>query len=188
MQLMARITATAALLLTLGAAGAQGQTTVVLGVGGGPIFPTKGENSFGSDVKSAGYHGQVMVGFGQAGGKVSVRFDVQYGSVKYVPTTTTKPKDNILAVNMDLVLHPSSSGAVRPYFMAGPTYGHFSYSSGAAGASYGDVTTNNFGFNAGVGLRLGSSDKVWFFTEGRYIYTKEHSYMPLTVGVRINPR
>jgi opacity protein-like surface antigen len=64
-------------------------------------------------------------------------------------TGATTPKDKILAVNADLVFHPSSSGGVRPYLLAGPTYGHFSFRSGVSGI--GDVSTNNFGFNGGAG-------------------------------------
>ena len=176
---------TTGLLLGLGTAGLAGQTRLVLGAGGGVIVPTKGESSFGDDVKSVGYHMQLMLGIAPGNGKVSVRFDGQYGSVNYeAGTGATTPKDKILAVNADLVFHPSNSGGVRPYLLAGPTYGHFSFRSGVSGI--GDVSTDNFGFNGGAGLNIGNSSKVWFFTEARYIYTKEHKYIPITVGVRIN--
>jgi opacity protein-like surface antigen len=129
---------------------------------------------------------QAMVGIAPANGIISVRFDGQYGSVKYEnPTGQTKaPKDKIFALHGDLVLHPRVKGGVRPYILAGPSYGHFSFR--ASTTPLGDESTSNFGFNGGAGLNLGTGDKVWFFLEGRYVYTKEHKYIPVTLGVRIN--
>ncbi len=170
-------------LLVLATAGASGQTRVVLGLGGGVIFPTKG--SFGSDVKSMGYHFQAMVGVAPGAGKVTFRLDGQYAGVNYeAGTSSVKPKDQIITVNADLVLHPTRAGSVRPYIMGGPTYGSFKYKSGVAGGA--NETTNNAGFNAGAGLNIGGTGKVWFFLESRFIYTKDHKYIPVTVGIRIN--
>lgn len=172
-------------LLALGATGLSAQARLVLGVGGGVIFPTKG--SFGDDVKSMGYHFQLMAGISPGAGKLAFRVDGQYGSVNYEEQTSgARPKDKILAVNGDLVFHPSRSGSIRPYLLAGPTWGHFSYSSGVT--SVGDETTSNFGFNGGIGLNMGGGEKTWFFAEFRYIHTEDHKYMPLTVGIRINTR
>jgi hypothetical protein len=36
------------------------------------IVPTKGESSFGDDVKSVGYHMQLMLGIAPGKGKISV--------------------------------------------------------------------------------------------------------------------
>ncbi|HEU5220369.1 MAG TPA: outer membrane beta-barrel protein [Gemmatimonadales bacterium] len=183
-----RAVATTGLLLVLGTAGLAGQTRLVLGVGGGPIFPNK--SSFSDNtykVKSVGYHFQFMLGVAPGNGKLSFRVDGQYGSVKYEPLTTgTVAKDKIFAVNADLVFHPTTSGGVRPYLLAGPTYGHFSFRSGLTGTASADETTNNVGFNGGAGLNFGNSEKIWFFLESRYIYTKDHKYIPVTLGVRIN--
>jgi opacity protein-like surface antigen len=180
-----RALATTGLLLVVGTAGLAGQTRVVLGLGGGAIVPTKGESSFGDDAKSVGYHFQVMAGVAPGGGKISVRFDGQYGSVNYEESTSgARPKDKILAVNADLVFHPSSGGSIRPYLLAGPTFAHLSHRSGVTGV--GDVSDDKFGFNGGAGLNIGGTSKVWFFTEARYIYTKERKYIPITIGVRIN--
>jgi opacity protein-like surface antigen len=173
----------AGLFLTVGAAGLSGQVRAVAGVGGGVIFPSK--SSFEPPpVKSLGYNIQLMLGIAPAKGKVSFRIDGQYASLNYEQGTgTAKPKDKILVGNADLVVHPTNGGSVRPYILAGPSYGHFSY---RTGTGIGDETTNNFGFNGGAGLNMGTGSKVWFFVESRYIYTKDHKYIPVTAGVRIN--
>lgn len=182
-----RAVAAAGILLLAGSTVVSGQTRVVLGVGGGAILPTKGDNSFGSDVKSLGYHFQAIVGIAPGNGKVSFRFDGQYGSVNYEELTTgARPKDKLFVVNADVVLHPSGGGGVRPYLMAGPTYGHFNFRNGLTGTAGNDETTNNVGFNGGAGLNIGHGQKVWFFIESRFIYTKEHKYIPVTAGIRVN--
>jgi hypothetical protein len=33
---------------------------------------------------------------------------------------------------------------------------------------------------------IGTGNKLWFFIESRFIYTKDHSFIPVTLGVRIN--
>ena len=179
-----RAMSTASLLTVAAAAGLVGQTRIIMGVGAGVIMPSK--SSFEPpEVKSLGYHAQLMVGIAPSAGKISVRFDGQYASLNYEEQTSgARPKEKILAVNADLVFHPSSSGSVRPYLLAGPTYGHFSYRAGLSGT--GDESTSNFGFNGGAGLNIGTANKVWFFTEARYIYTKDHKYIPITIGIRIN--
>jgi opacity protein-like surface antigen len=179
-----RGTTAAGLLLIVAAAGVSAQTRVVLGVGGGAIIPSK--SSFEPpEVKSMGYHMQFMVGISPGGGKLSFRFDGQYASLNYEEQTSgARPKDKIFAVNADLVFHPSSGGSVRPYLLAGPTYGSFKFRSGLT--SDPDESTSNVGFNAGAGINLGGSSKLWFFAESRYIYTKDHKYIPVSIGVRIN--
>lgn len=181
-----RTAAAAGFLFVLGASAVVGQTRVVLGVGGGAILPSK--SSFEPPpVKSVGYHAQVMFGIAPSAGKVSARFDGQYASLNYEQQVSgARPKDKIFVVNADVVLHPGGNGAVRPYLMAGPTYGHFSFRNGLTGTAGNNVSTNNVGFNGGAGLNMGSGAKVWFFIESRYIYTKDHKYIPVTVGVRIN--
>ena len=183
-----RALAATGLLLVLAAGGAAGQTRVVLGVGGGAIFPNKSSFSDATyKVESLGYNMQLMFGVAPGNSKLSFRADGQYASVKYEPLTTgTVAKDKIFVVNADLVFHPSTSGGVRPYLLAGPSYGHFSFRSGLTGTASADETTNNVGFNGGAGLNLGMGEKVWFFLEGRYIYTKDHKYIPVTAGIRIN--
>jgi hypothetical protein len=188
-----RAIATTGLVSALVAGGLAAQTRVVLGVGGGALLPTKGDNSFGGteagqELKAKlGYHFQFMVGVAPGGSKVSFRFDAQYGAVNYQKLTSgVTPKDKIFAVNADLVFHPSTGGGVRPYLLAGPTYGHFSYRNGLTGTAGADATTSGVGFNGGAGLNFGHGDKVWFFAEARYVYTKEHKYVPITVGIRIN--
>jgi opacity protein-like surface antigen len=188
-----RAMAATGLLLVLAAGGVAGQTRVVLGVGGGALQPTKGANSFGGtesgqELKAKlGYHFQFMIGIAPNKSKVSFRVDAQYGGLHYGKLTSgVTPKDKIFAVNADIVLHPSNGGGVRPYILAGPTYGHFSYRNGLTGTAGADETTNGAGFNGGAGLNFGNGDKIWFFLEGRYIYTKEHKYIPITLGIRVN--
>ena len=177
--------AVAGLILCAGATGLQGQTAIYAGLSGGAIFPTKSASSFGPDVKSLGYHAQLSLSVAKVGSKVAFRVDGQYGSVNYtkLPGGTT-PKDKILTVNGDLVLIPMATGSARPFFMAGPTYGSFHY---RTGTSIGDANTSGAGFNAGAGLALGKPGrKALFIIESRFIYTKEHKYIPLGIGVRIN--
>jgi len=179
-----RAAAAAGLMIAFGVGGLHGQTSVVLGVGAGPIFPTKGDKSFGPDVKSLGYHMQLMIGVMPAKGHISGRVDAQYASVNYEPIGSATPKDKDFGVNGDIVLHPGSGdGSVRPYFLAGPSFYHFSYRSGV---TIGDASQSNLGFNGGAGLNIGTGKKLWFFAESRFIYTKDHSFIPLTVGVRIS--
>lgn len=185
MRATGRAMAGTGLLLMLAAGGVAGQTRLVLGVGAGALLP--GKSSFGDNVNSVGYHGQLMLGIAPPAGKISIRFDGQYGSVNYDEQTIgVRPKVKMLVLNADLVLHPSSGGSVRPYLLLGPTYGRFSYRSGTG--SVGDETTNGVGVNGGAGLNLGNANKIWFFTEARYVYTKEHRYIPITIGIRINTR
>lgn len=181
---MLRATAAVGLLLAFGAAGLQGQTAVVLGVGGGAIFPTKGDKSFGPDVKSIGYHLQAIIGVQPGNSRITARVDGQYASVNYEPIGSDTPKDKIFGVNGDIVVHAGNSdAAVRPYFLAGPSFYHFSY---RTGTGIGDETDSNLGFNGGAGLNIGTGKKLWFFVESRFIYTKNHSFIPVSVGVRIN--
>jgi hypothetical protein len=179
-----RVAAAAGLLVAFGAQGLHGQAAIVVGVGAGPIFPTKGESSFGPLVKSVGYHFQGIVGISPANGIVSGRVDAQYASVNYETSGSDTPKDKIFGVNGDIVIHPGNKGAgVRPYFLAGPSYYHFSF---RTGTGIGDGSDSNFGFNGGAGLNVGTGNKLWFFIESRFIYTKDHSFIPVTLGVRIN--
>jgi len=188
-----RALAATGLLLALGSGVLAGQTRVILGVGGGALQPTKGANSFGGteagqELKAKlGYHFQLMVGVAPGNSLVSFRIDGQYGGLHYGKLISgVTPKDKIFAVNADLVVHPTKSGSVRPYILAGPTYGHFSYRNGLTGTAGADEVTNGAGFNAGAGLNIGTGKKLWFFGEARYVYTKEHKYIPITIGVRIN--
>src|SRR3979490_315914 len=110
-------------LLVLGAGGLYAQVRVVLGVGGGVIIPRK--SSFGAPpVKSLGYNMQAMVGIAPAKGIVSFRLDGQYASINHTPATgTATPKDKMFIGSADLVVHPTKSGSVRPYILAGPSFG-----------------------------------------------------------------
>ncbi len=172
-------------LLALGAAGLEAQAHVVLGFGGGVIVPTKGEKSFGPDVKSLGYNIEAILGVAPAKGRITFRVDGMYSAINFKSTSSATPKDKLFGIDADVVLHPGTNGSVRPYLMAGPSYLHDSYRSGS---TTGNATSSNIGFNGGAGLNFGPSDKVWFFLEGRFIHTKDHSFFPFSLGVRINPR
>lgn len=187
MRWMARRAMTTALLAGLTAAPLGAQARVVLGVGGGLISPTKGDHSFGDGVKSFGYHVQAILGIAPGSGRATVRFDGQYGSVNYRKlNAAVQPKVRLFVVNADLVLHPRTTSGVRPYLMVGPTFGHFNYRSGVS--SLEDESATQPGFNGGVGLNIGRSERIWWFLEGRYVYTSDHQYLPLTGGVRISLR
>jgi len=180
--------AVAGLILCAGATGLQGQTGIYAGVTGGVIFPSKGTSSFGSpnpNVKSIGYHAQLSFTVAKQDSKVAFRVDGQYGSVNYEKGSSgNTPKTKILTVNGDIVLLPMPTGNARPFILAGPTYGSFHY---RTGTSIGDENTSGAGFNAGAGLALGKRGaKALFVIESRYIYTKDHKYIPVGVGVRIN--
>ncbi len=173
----------AGFLLALGAAGLEAQAHVVLGLGGGIIVPTKGDKSFGPDVKSLGYNIEAIVGVAPAKGRVTFRVDGMYSAINFTSTSSITPKDKLFGIDADVVVHPGGNGAVRPYLMAGPSYLHDSFSSGGTTAN---ATSSNIGFNGGGGLNFGRSDKVWWFLEGRFIYTTDHSFFPFSFGVRVN--
>jgi hypothetical protein len=183
----------AGLLFTLGAVGVEAQVRIVLGVGGGTISPlskSKWTVGTGTAVKSLGYGAQFMIGVAPKG-MVSVRADGQYASLNHevAAGASTRAKDKLTGANLDLVLHPGKSDAgIRPYILAGPSVYHDSYRS--ANTPVGDSTNTKVGFNGGAGLNLGKSDRVWFFLEARYVYTKifekTHSFVPVTAGIRIS--
>jgi hypothetical protein len=179
----------------LGAVGVEAQVRVVLGVGGGTISPlskSKWTVGSGTPVKSLGYGAQFMFGVQPAKGRVSVRLDGQYASVNHELAgsgATTRAKDKLTGGNLDLVLHLGMArSAIRPYILAGPSFYHDSYRS--VNTPAGDSTNSKVGFNGGAGLNLGRSERVWFFIEGRYVYTKifdkTHSLVPVMAGVRIS--
>jgi hypothetical protein len=192
MRAILRGAVTAGAILALGATGVEAQVRVVLGVGAGTVSPLSKSNwsavGLGTDVKSLGYNAQLMLGVQPVKGIWSVRLDGQYASLNHEPTGSDHPKDKLIGGNLDLVVHPGqSSAAVRPYILAGPSLYHDSY---RTATTTNEASNTKLGFNGGAGLALGKSDKVWFFVEARYVYTKlfdtSHGFIPVTAGVRIN--
>src|ERR1051326_5421097 len=182
----------AAVLLVPGASGVEAQVRVILGVGGGTVSPLSKSNwtgGSGSVVKSIGYNAQLIFGVQPAKGIWSVRPDRQYASLNHkTGASNSDSTDKLSGPSLDLVVLPGRPGTVvRPYILAGPSLYHDSYRSGT---SVGDSSNTKVGFNGGAGLALGKSDKVWFFVEARYVYTKifdtSHSFIPVTAGVRIS--
>jgi outer membrane protein with beta-barrel domain len=199
------------LLLTFAALGLQAQARVILGLGGGVIIPMKsGFNAVESpplSVKSIGFGGQFMVGIlPSPASKVSIRLDLAYANAHYKtpsPARDRDPKMSIRNINMDLVIHPSNAGNVRPYFMAGPTVVSWDYRTGETSSTSGGTgaVKGSFGFNAGAGIEFGAGKVFWFFAESRYIWTKRQAvavvdnvgtpkgtaFIPIAIGIRIKP-
>ena len=199
-----RVATASGLLLSFAAVGLHAQAHVVLGLGGGLVFPAKsGLNSVESpdlSVKSMGWNTVLIFGIvPKPESKVTIRADLGYGNVHYeeVAGRERAPKMSIRNFNLDLVLHPTRKGTVRPYVMAGGTLVSWDYRTGEASASA--FVKGSIGFNGGAGINIGNNPNVWFFAEGRYVWTKDraaapsgdsHSgaYIPISVGVRIRPK
>ncbi len=182
MKLLARAALTAGAVAMLGTVEVSAQLRVVPGFGGGVIFPS----NFGDDANT-GYVFTGMVGFRKAASKIAFRVEGQYGSVKYdgLPGQT-KPRDRIFNATGSLVFLPGNdAAAVRPYLLGGAGYYSFDYDDGQAGVAA-DVKTTGLGGHGGAGLLLGKGPRIVFFVEGRYVYTEDHRYIPVTAGVRIN--
>src|SRR5213596_3770561 len=133
----------AGLLFTLCAVGLHAQAKVVLGIGGGAIFPmSKSDYQVGTTgpaVKSVGYNAQVMVGVLPSNGIVSVRVDGQYAALKHeLLSGTIYPKTKFTGGNLDIVVHPGKKdAAVRPYIMGGGSLFNTKYrASGIADSSF----------------------------------------------------
>ena len=182
----------AAVLVASSAAGVEAQTRLIVGVGGGTVSPLskdKWQVGSGTAVKSIGYNAQLILGLQPPKGIWSIRLDGQYASLNHEAVAgNNASKDKLTGANLDFVVHPGQPGSVvRPYLLAGPSVYHDSYRSGT---SVGDSSNTKLGFNGGAGLALGKSDRVWFFLEARYIYTKifdtSHGLIPVTAGVRIS--
>ena len=195
------------ILLSCAALGLQAQARVTVGLGGGVVLPMKSgfrqvENP-NIEPKSLGFGGELIIGImPKADSKVGFRVDFGYQNVHYdAPTTPTRDKDPKMSIrnaNLDLVLHPgSSSGKIRPYVMVGPSFVSWDYRPNV-GTLTGKVK-GSFGFNGGVGINFGAGDKLGFFAESRFIWTKDQavaqgtnggtekgtSFVPIMVGIRI---
>ena len=198
-------------LLTSAALGLQAQARLVLGLGGGVVIPTKsGFNAVETpplSVKSLGFGGEFIVGIvPKPDSKITIRLDLAYDNLHYkdVAGRDRAPKMSIRNINADLVVHPgSSSGMVRPYFMAGPTIVSWDYRTGETSSTAGGTGSvkGSIGFNGGAGLNIGTGKNFWFFIESRYIWTKAQAiakvtnageekgtgFIPIIIGFRVKP-
>ena len=150
------------------------------GVSGGASIPT-GDLS-GTDGVKTGFNVGAQVGLRQPGWPVGLRADGQWNRFK--PKNESEDFNlDITSVSLDIVFMPSgSTSLLRPYFLVGPSYFHNSV--GASGLS---ISTNEWGFNGGVGveyLLTGFST----FLEARYNWIHKdggsNSIIPISIGIK----
>ena len=194
------------ILLSCAALGLQAQARVAVGLGGGVVLPMKSgfravENP-NLEPKSLGFGGELFIAvMPKADSRVGFRVDFGYENVHYKEATPTRDKDPKMSIrnaNLDLVLHPgSSSGKIRPYVMVGPSFVSWDYRPNGGGRT--GKVKGSIGFNGGVGLNFGAGERLGFFAESRFIWTKSQavaqgtaggtekgtSFVPIMVGIRI---
>jgi len=143
------VLATAALALTAGTAAAQRPQ---ISLGGGVSVPT----SDLGEVQSAGWHGQVSMGYRPPLFPVGFRVDGLYHDMAgdLAPAQSFRTA----AVSGNVVIEAPSL-AVRPYLIGGVGY----YNTKFEGAP----SRNNVGLNGGVGLKFRLAD-LESFVEARY--------------------
>lgn len=184
MTILLRRVVPVAVMLGLAAGGLRAQAHAVLGLGAGTVSPIKGGSSFRDDVKSPGFNVQGSVGIVPDNRTGSFRIDGQFGSLSYPRTTGGfTPRERSFAVNFDFMVTLIAAGAIRPYFLGGPSFAHFSYSADELGV--GDSSTGGMGFNTGLGIQIGRSQRIGGFLEGRLIFTNKRKYVPITAGIRL---
>lgn len=165
----------AALALAGGAshAGAQQRAprTLTVGVGGGGTVPL---GDFANDVKT----GWNALGFFQyqpvADGPWAVRAEAQYNRASYTDdflldvgaTPDDDLRNSVLYVGASALYHLGASGGVRPYLIGGLGLYELTASlTDGSGISTSD-SESGFGFNGGVGLRIGGP--MALFVEARF--------------------
>jgi Outer membrane protein beta-barrel domain len=165
-----------AMLAVAGTASAQVSTIlkpVQIGVALGGAFPL---SDLGKSFNT-GFNLTGTIGINPAGLPVGFRIDAAYNQFGAKGTTNVNAK--IAGVSGNVVL--SMAGAeLTPYVIGG--VGYYRVSSSATGS----VASNNFGFNAGAGLRIPLTGFSTFI-EARYNRISESggstSFVPVTVGV-----
>jgi opacity protein-like surface antigen len=168
---------------TLGAAvsaGAQAATVlkpVQLGVALGGAIPL---SDFGKTY-STGYNFTGTIGFNPTGMPIGFRFDGAYN--QFGSKGTPKVNAKIASVTGSVVFSMTGTPEVTPYLIGGVGYYHSSSSISGTKAS------NNFGFNAGGGIKVPLSG-FNVFAEARYNHFNDNGatiksvgYVPITVGV-----
>lgn len=154
-------------------AGAQARGYV--GFGGGMAFPL---GTFG-DAANTGYLGQFIAGITGPSGRLGGRIDGMLASHDYGPYTYRQ-----IGVMGDVVFTPGAGSNVTPYLLGG--LGLVNGKTTGTGSALGSSTKP--AFNAGAGLTLWLSRRIWVFVEGRYVSVQTEgsstNFVPLTVGIR----
>jgi hypothetical protein len=166
-----------ALLAAAGTASAQVATIlkpVQVGVAVGGAFPL---SDFGKSFNT-GFNVTGMMGINVPLLPVGFRIDAAYNQFGAKGTSNVNAK--IAGVSGNVVFSIPGAVIVSPYLIGG--LGYYRVSSSATGS----VASNNFGFNAGAGIKI---PLVVFatFVEARYTRVSETggstSFVPVTVGV-----
>jgi hypothetical protein len=166
-----------ALLAAAGTASAQVATIlkpVQVGVAGGGAFPL---SDFGNSFNT-GFNVTGMLGINVPLLPVGFRIDAAYNQFGAKGTSNVNAK--IAGVSGNVLFGIPGAVIVSPYLIGG--VGYYRVSSSATGS----VASNNFGFNAGAGVKI---PLVVFstFIEARYTRVSETagstSFAPVTVGV-----
>jgi hypothetical protein len=169
----------AAMIVLMGAAGAASAQMpsvlkpVQLGVALGAAIPLSDlGNRF-----NTGFNVTGTIGVNPAGLPVGFRIDAAYNQFGSKGTTNVNAK--IADVSGNVVLNMDGVG-ITPYAIGG--IGYYRVSSTVTGSA----ASNNFGFNAGAGVRLPLTAFATFI-EARYNRISESggsaSFVPVTVGV-----
>ena len=166
-----------ALLAAAGTASAQVATIlkpVQVGVAVGGAFPL---SDFGKSFNT-GFNVTGMMGINVPLLPVGFRIEAAYNQFGAKGTSNVNAK--IAGVSGNVVFSIPGAVIVSPYLIGG--LGYYRVSSSATGS----VASNNFGFNAGAGIKI---PLVVFatFVEARYTRVSENegstSFVPVTVGV-----
>jgi hypothetical protein len=166
-----------ALLAAAGTASAQVATIlkpVQVGVAVGGAFPL---SDFGKSF-SSGFNVTGMIGINVPLLPVGFRIDAAYNQFGAKGTSSVNAK--IAGVSGNVLFGIPGAVIVSPYIIGG--VGYYRVSSSATGSA----ASNNFGFNAGAGVKI---PLVVFatFLEARYTRVSETggstSFVPVTVGV-----
>lgn len=147
----------------------------VLGVGGGPAFPTGNL----SNLDNTGYNVLLFGGVESSLLPVGVRLD---GSYVHMPVRFVGGHDNLWSATAN-VTAKIPAPLVSPYLIGGVGY-YRRDASPALGSS-----SNKFGVNGGAGVSLHIPLLFAVFGEFRYHYVINGSqsiqYLPLTVGITL---
>jgi len=176
-------------MLALGAATvapSMARAQVGLGVGGGFTFPV----SSLSTTNKTGYNVLADLSFRSDSFPLGFRIDGMFNSL---PTKITDARTlQVWTVNANLVanlVNQQTKPPVVPYLIAGIGWYNDKYhvrTSGSTVILSGNTSENNFGINAGAGLRIGLGNSS-LFAEGRYHYVftprQRLQMIPVTFGI-----
>lgn len=175
-------------MLALGAAmvaPSMARAQVGLGVGGGFTFPV----STLSTTNKTGYNVLADLSFRSQASPLGFRVDAMFNSL---PTKITDARTlQVWTVNANLVanLVTAPKTPVVPYLIAGIGWYNDKYRARTIGSTVilsGNTSENDFGLNAGAGIRIGLGNSS-LFAEGRYHYVftprQRLQMIPVTFGI-----